>query len=168
MIQRRIPLRRKRPTKRRQAARCTVLRCARRPYRPGLSLCGTHLMARIDAEARRRVFERDERCQDDREHECRGPLQWAHLIGRGYRGVRHMQDNGAVLCAGAHTYYTTRPLEWQDWCLRRLGAERWAELEQIALEFASGRARLDLVETARAMGVVATWPARTRPDKEGG
>ena len=148
------PLRKRRSTRRRQAARCTVRGCTRRPYRAGLPFCGTHLMARIDAEARRRVFDRDERCQDDRVHVCAGPLQWAHLISRGYRGVRHMLDNGVVLCAGAHTYYTTRPLQWQEFCLRRLGSERWAELEALALEVASGRAKFDMVQTAKNMGVI--------------
>lgn len=148
--------RQRRAKPRRKAARCTVLRCKRRPYRAGLPFCGTHLMQRVDAEARRRVFERDgERCQDDRGHVCAGALSWAHLIGRGYRGVRHLADNGVVLCAGAHTYYTERPLEHQEFCLRRLSPERWQELEELALEVASGRAKFDLVGTARAFGIIS-------------
>lgn len=93
----------------------------------------TKLRKEADKAFRRYVLERDGRCMDeDRTHLCAGPLQWAHLISRGYWIVRYDEDNSVALCQGAHYFYTHRPVEWQDWCVAYLGQERWEALRQKA------------------------------------
>ena len=44
---------------------------------------------------------------------CGGPIQAAHLFGRGHHSVRHELWNGWPLCAGHHVYYTNQPERWQ-------------------------------------------------------
>ena len=159
MLTRRTPLRKKRPTPRRTAARCAYVapsaksgRCKRSPYRKGVSYCGTHLVALIDAEARRRVFERDsDTCQ-----RCGAPgTDWSHFPSRSYRGSRWLLDGAVVHCRPCHYWLTMRPLEHRAWTVAHFGAERVAEVEALALEVALGRAKPDLIQTATNFGLLA-------------
>ena len=89
----------------------------------------TKLRKEADKLVRRKILERDGRCMDEeRVHRCAGPLQWTHLISRGYLAVRYDDDNSVAMCQGAHMFYTKRPLEWEDWRIAFLGQARWDAL----------------------------------------
>lgn len=45
---------------------------------------------------------------------CGGPLQCAHVIGRGNKYLRWHSYNGLCLCAGHHVYYTYHPEAWRE------------------------------------------------------
>ena len=156
-LTRRTPLRRRGLKKRRQARRCEYVapgrtsgRCSRSPLRE-IPYCRTHLLALVDAEARRRVFERDaDTCQ-----RCGGPgRDWSHWPSRSYRGTRWLLEGAVVHCSACHKWLTDRPLEHEAWVRSHFGDERVDELRRIALEFASGRAKLDMIGTARAFGLL--------------
>lgn len=51
-------------------------------------------------------------CQSDRTSHA-GNLQCAHIVPRTYKTVRTDERNALCLCAGCHTYFTHRPLEWR-------------------------------------------------------
>jgi hypothetical protein len=75
---------------------------------------------------------RDGQCQAEGDHA--GALQCAHLISRRYSATRWLEINAVALCAGHHTYFTHRPLEWTDWIENRLGQLKSRLLRQRALE----------------------------------
>jgi hypothetical protein len=62
-----------------------------------------------------------------------GNLQCAHGFSRRYKNVRYNRLNAFCLCAGHHTFYTHRPLEWDDWFLERVGYEVYWDLRMQAL-----------------------------------
>lgn len=128
-------------------------RCSRSPYRKDVPWCGTHLVQKIDEAARMRVFMRDAGiCQ-----RCGGPgRDWSHWPSRSYRGTRWLLDGAVVHCSSCHKWLTDRPLEHEAWVRSHFGDDTVTELRQIALEFASGRAKIDLVETALRLGVFAS------------
>lgn len=72
-------------------------------------------------------------CEDDRTHICRGSYQWAHGLSRRYHGTRWLLDNGFRLCAGAHKFYTDRPLEWEEFLKHKWGEDKLQTMKRIAL-----------------------------------
>jgi hypothetical protein len=68
-----------------------------------------------------------------RANPCKGNLQCAHGFPRSYHKVRTDTRNAFCLCAGCHTYYTDRPLEWDDWLHAQWGDVLYAELRELAL-----------------------------------
>jgi hypothetical protein len=65
---------------------------------------------------------------------CKGVLQCAHIHSRSYKSIRTNFENAVALCAAHHTYYTHRPLEWEDWVRHNL-PNRWDELRAVALRY---------------------------------
>lgn len=65
---------------------------------------------------------------------CSGPLQCAHIVSRIYRSVRWDEGNAIPLCAGAHRYMTSRPLEWERFVLTFMPAADYEGLKLRALE----------------------------------
>jgi 5-methylcytosine-specific restriction endonuclease McrA len=84
-------------------------------------LCKTHAKIRADQLFSVYVRVRDGMCQAEGEHQ--GGLQCAHLIPRRYLAVRWDPKNAVALCAGHHTFFTHRPLEWEGWVNARLGKD---------------------------------------------
>lgn len=131
-LARKTGLRKKAAKKRRVAATCSVLRCKRRPLTTA-SLCLTHATREADRLVGNYVKARDGGCVASGVHN--GGLQWAHIVSRRYRGVRWDPAAAVTLCAGHHTYYTMRPLEWEAWVDERLGEEAHRDLKHRALAF---------------------------------
>jgi hypothetical protein len=48
------------------------------------------------------------------ETECSGALQCCHIISRRYRSIRWDENNALAGCQAHHTYFTHRPLEWEE------------------------------------------------------
>lgn len=65
--------------------------------------------------------------------DCKGPMQPAHIVSRSYRSIRWDEDNAMPLCAGAHRYFTARPVEWKRFVDELYGAGTYAGLEARAL-----------------------------------
>lgn len=61
-------------------------------------------------------------------------LQCAHIVSRRYLSTRWDDDNAIALCAGCHVYFTHRPLEWEEWVVKRFGAEWYEGLKKRALK----------------------------------
>jgi hypothetical protein len=56
-------------------------------------------------------------------HVCRGPLQAMHGFGKkAYPSVRYAPWNGFCGCAAAHSYFTWRAPEWENYLRGRWGA----------------------------------------------
>jgi hypothetical protein len=66
-------------------------------------------------------------------HECKGPLQCAHIVSRSYRNVRWDRNNALCLCAAAHMRFTHRPLEWERLVLDIIGPDEYDDLKRRAL-----------------------------------
>lgn len=62
---------------------------------------------------------------------CSGVLQCCHIISRRYRAIRWDEDNALCGCQAHHTYYTHRPLEWEEAC--RANGIEWDILRYRAL-----------------------------------
>ena len=60
-------------------------------------------------------------------------LQCAHVFSRRYLGTRWDERNAFCLDSGCHIFMTYRPLEWEDWCIARMGRDAWEALRQKAL-----------------------------------
>jgi hypothetical protein len=71
-------------------------------------------------------------CESGRMSEHNGSLQCAHGFSRSYRATRWIEEQCFALCSGCHTYYTHRPIEWDDWMRARLG-ERYEPIRVLAL-----------------------------------
>lgn len=142
----RTPLRRKSPLRSKPTAR----------KKPGPKPRKRPPMQRCDALARAIVLARGVcEAKGTRWHPvCRGPLQWAHIQSRRYHWVRHLEENAMCLCAGAHMYFTHRPLAWIDF----VGEARWLALKHLIDEHSGekidwkAREKMLLLR-ARALGV---------------
>src|SRR5262249_38556397 len=89
---------------------------------------------------------------------CSGSLQCAHIVSRYYRSVRWDEANAMALCAGAHRYFTSRPLEWEAFVLLRFGAANYEALKRRALQRWDGDLEGVLVRLAAravALGIKA-------------
>lgn len=94
---------------------------------------------------------------------CAGPLQCAHLISRSYRSVRWDENNAIPLCAGAHRYFTNRPVEWERFILQHiLGAESFEKLKRMALDRWDGDIEGVLVRLASRAVVLGLVPESAR------
>ncbi len=62
-----------------------------------------------------------------------GVHQCAHGFSRSYKAIRCDFRNAFCLCQGCHTYYTYRPLEWDEWLMQRWGTHLYYELRGLAL-----------------------------------
>jgi len=63
--------------------------------------------------------------------ECCGKtlsLQCAHIVSRRYARTRTRLDNAFCLCAGCHMHFTEWPMEFAEFVVNRIGAEKYAEL----------------------------------------
>lgn len=65
------------------------------------------------------------------ETKCSGALQCCHIISRRYRAIRWDERNALAGCQGHHTFFTHRPLEWEQAC-RAAGID-WNDLRYLAL-----------------------------------
>jgi hypothetical protein len=106
------------------ARRVTCALC-RRPKKQDYMKQADDLFSKI-------VRDRDGVCQAREVSPCKGNLQCAHIISRSYKTIRTDLRNAVALCAGHHTYFTHRPLEWEDWVRESYGT-LWDELREAAL-----------------------------------
>ena len=60
-------------------------------------------------------------------------LQCAHGFSRRYRAVRFDERNAWALCRSCHVFFTHRPLEWDGWMRKAMGAELYEEVRTLAL-----------------------------------
>lgn len=60
-------------------------------------------------------------------------LQCAHGFSRRYRNTRWDERNGFALDRACHVYFTHRPIEWDDWMLKRMGLTMYEEVRALAL-----------------------------------
>jgi hypothetical protein len=63
---------------------------------------------------------------------CKGNLQCAHVLTRGYSTIRWDPRNALSLCAGHHIFYTHRPAEWRSFVIATLGEAHWDMLYELA------------------------------------
>jgi hypothetical protein len=77
--------------------------------------------------------------------ECKGNMQCSHVLTRSYRAIRWDFRNAVPQCAGCHTFYTHRPLEWEIWNRERMGLE-YDRLRAKALTYAPVDTKALLVE----------------------
>lgn len=97
------------------------------------------------------------RCEDET-RPCAGSLQCAHVVSRSYRSTRWNEGNAFALCAGAHNFYTHRPVEWEVFVDARLGVETHDALKRAALQRWDGDLETVLVRLAAravALGIPA-------------
>lgn len=89
------------------------------------SWCAKHAKLEADKLFSKYVRARDRYCQM-----CGTAfdLQSAHIFSRGYFATRWDPANAVALCSGHHKEFTHRPIEWDDWCIERMGRETWDAL----------------------------------------
>lgn len=61
-------------------------------------------------------------------------LQWAHIISRRYLNTRWDLDNAFCLCHACHFFFTSHPVEWENFVVEKIGEERYSDLKVRALE----------------------------------
>jgi hypothetical protein len=109
---------------------CRIQRCKRRPSLDGL--CKTHATEEAD-----RLFSLAVRevgyCEVNDGKPHNGNLQCCHLFSRSYKAIRWDRRNALSGCQAHHTYYTHRPVEWDELMRERLGYDLYAELRDLAL-----------------------------------
>lgn len=59
-------------------------------------------------------------------------LQCAHVISRRYLGTRWDPINAFCLCKGCHFWGGANPLEWEDFCIEKLGEETYLDIKRRA------------------------------------
>jgi hypothetical protein len=85
---------------------------------------------------------------------CKGSLQCAHILTRGYSTIRWDARNALSLCQAHHMYWTHRPLEWQSFIVAKLGQAHWDELRRLAITPAPTPDYRELLAEIRS------WPSR--------
>ena len=123
-LERRTPLAKvaKKP-KRKPTFTCSIKGCDKPPrYFPH---CAKHARKEADKLFSKYVRARDRHCQM-----CGTPcnLDCAHVFSRGYFATRWDPENAVALCSGHHKEFTHKPLEWDDWCIERMGRDAWDAL----------------------------------------
>lgn len=73
----------------------------------------------------------------DRDRRCRrcgksGDLQCAHGFSRSYHKTRWDERNAWAMCRGCHTFFTHRPIQWEDWMREDMGEELYEEVRRQA------------------------------------
>jgi|SRR3990167_9726670 len=61
-----------------------------------------------------------------------GRLNCCHIMPRGYLATRWDLDNAVCLTWGRHRWYTSRPLEWEDFVVGKIGRKKYNELKHRA------------------------------------
>lgn len=75
-----------------------------------------------------------ERCGRKHEVGSRG-LHASHFVGRAHNRLRWDRDNVDVFCYACHQYMETKKAtEYRDWKIKKLGKERFNELEKKSRE----------------------------------
>lgn len=92
------------------------------------ALSRAKMILELDADARRRVFQRDEVCQRCHVHER--AIQWAHMITRRNLSLRWEVDNALALCGGCHLWFDGNPLLSADW-FQKNWPERHANIMRV-------------------------------------
>ncbi len=59
-------------------------------------------------------------------------LQCAHIVSRNYAATRCSPENAFCLCARCHWHYTLWPIEFGNFTIDKIGAEKYDELKQRA------------------------------------
>lgn len=102
---------------------CSRQRCTNPPRFFGW--CSKHAKLEADKLFSKLIRTRDRYCQmcgTDYDLDC------AHIFSRGYFSTRWDPANAVALCSGHHKEFTHRPIEWDDWCIERMGREAWDAL----------------------------------------
>lgn len=80
------------------------------------------------------------------------PLEWAHIISRGYHMIRWDLQNCMCLCHFCHYYFTNHPAEFDLFVRAKIGDELYWELRRRASNYSKG-ARPDREATLRFLKV---------------
>src|SRR5579872_5782654 len=84
------------------------------------------MVALLDADARKVVFERDGgvcvRCGDRSR-----AVQWCHIFSRRHKALRWEPDNALSMCAGCHMFWHHEPLLAVEW-FRKKWPERYSRI----------------------------------------
>lgn len=59
-------------------------------------------------------------------------LHCSHWWGRGNKSVRFNPDNAAAICYGCHRYLGSNPTEHNEFFLKRLGQEKYDQMNRLA------------------------------------
>ena len=110
---------------------CARQRCKTRTWN-GYGLCKTHATRLADENFARHVRGWGPCMALALDSACAGAEQCAHIISRSYRVTRWDPANAVPLCAGHHTYFTHRPLEWEAF-IERTHPGLLADLKKRAL-----------------------------------
>lgn len=102
------------------------------------TLKNNRMIRALDAACRALIFERDEnRCQrcgrtEGEFHPDGFPvvLQWSHVKGRRFHGLRWEPDNSKVLCSKCHMWWGNNPILAIDWFVKKW-PERWANITRV-------------------------------------
>ena len=62
-------------------------------------------------------------------------LQTAHIISRRYRQVRWDLNNALCLDRNCHVYFTSHPIEFENYIISKIGQEAYNILRKKALEY---------------------------------
>jgi hypothetical protein len=154
-LTRKTPLKRS-PIKRKSAKRKTTPklcdwsnRCKRRApviVSETERYCRSHAREMADRAAREFVLKRDWwTCQN-----CSSGapgLQWAHVISRGARYIRHEPNNAMALCGKCHLNFTLKPALWSVW----LATNRPGLHDRMALLEAAGQRSGHTIDLAQVI-----------------
>lgn len=89
----------------------------------------------LDADARLRVFERDNGvciAAGIANIKCGPNPQWAHVLSRRHPCLRWEEDNAMTLCGGHHLWWHHEPAMAVDWFMATF-PERWRRIKAILL-----------------------------------
>lgn len=92
----------------------------------------------LDKHCRAIVFERDQnicqRCgRTEGEFHLDGfpvILQWSHVKGRRFHGLRWEPDNSKILCSKCHAWWGNNPVLAMDWFIKKF-PERWENIIRV-------------------------------------
>lgn len=59
----------------------------------------------------------------------KGPVQWAHVIGRAHEGLMCDPDNAFIACGGCHKFLDSNPHAKRHFIIDAYGADRMSRLE---------------------------------------
>jgi hypothetical protein len=86
--------------------------------------------------------------------QCKGNLQCAHILTRGYSTIRWRPANALSLCQAHHMYWTHRPAEWESFIIAKFGQAHWDELRRLAITPAP------TPDYRKLLAEIRSWPAR--------
>ena len=61
-----------------------------------------------------------------------GKLNCCHIMPRGYLATRWDLENAICLTWGRHRWYTSRPLEWEEFVVSKVGLSKYDDLKRRA------------------------------------